>query len=450
MSRGRWYLAGYFMGFVTAVAALVLIVGCGNGQQQLDIDKVAQQLEERGYTLRPVEATQQPLDIEQVARALGEQGYVLNLAGEGVLEKLSLDCPGCAKGTRLVFTAGKPGNNWRINLFDADEDSPWSGYPLVFMGFNVLNGAPQNPEEAAWWHAFEANYLGTTEWNIDTHGTNGRDHRIFAMQCSRVEYNNCSWHLNGGELKFSSQDQYEQAQGAFILRATGPGVEVGRLAIGAPLTEAINLGNEHYIGFGRADEENQVVRILGFTKDNIVDFAPGWPVKIGGQVFIRGAQGGGQHSGKGAVFLPNGTYLAGNTAEPGDNVNLIGVDSGNQVRIDPDGWGVRLKGFNTEDEGGIVHKDNPNFRIRFGGDGNLYAYALRDQVYSIDRANEGGHAFRFRDQDTDIAVIQQDPATGETVLSLLVNDGARTSVRRVSLGPPDSCGTGFRCLRVEN
>lgn len=488
MLNRSWRLIAYSVGLVTITVALALLLGCTNSNQSVDIDQLIKQLEERGYT--PGKVTSAPptsmptpdsfvTTIQKVREALasgpvqvgdptsegdalnkrsadrlylqkGQELYLLTdkeTSQELIFKKLTIGCPGCPEEARLLLNSNlRPDSSWSINQFDGDE--AWSGYPLVSMGFNVQNSQTANPAEAAWWHGFEANWRGKTEWNIDTHGENGRDHRIFAMQCSRIEYNNCSWHINGGEFKFSTQAQYDEAKGSYLLRATDFGVEVSRLAIGAHFTEAINLGNGHYIGFGLADEENQVVKILGFTKDNIVDLAPGRSVTIGGPVYIRGAKGVVQ---SGAVYLPNSEYLVGNTVGSSDGVRMLGIDANNRIQIDPDQSGVRMKGFLTEDGGGIQHNTNPlNFRIEFGSDGNLYYFAPQSHIFSADRTRDGGDVFRFRFQETDIANFAQDPNTGETVLSVQVNDGTVKVMRRVLIGTPDSCGTGYRCLRVEN
>lgn len=46
--------------------------------------------------------------------------------------------------------------------------------------------------------------------------------------------------------------------------------------------------------------------------------------------------------------------------------------------------------------------------------------------------------------------VKPSPASGDTVMELMVNDGVSTTVRQVSVGAADSGGTGFRILRVPN
>lgn len=49
-----------------------------------------------------------------------------------------------------------------------------------------------------------------------------------------------------------------------------------------------------------------------------------------------------------------------------------------------------------------------------------------------------------------MSMLTPSPTTGQTGAALVYNNGATTTLGQVGIGAADSCGAGYRCLRVPN
>lgn len=94
----------------------------------------------------------------------------------------------------------------------------------------------------------------------------------------------------------------------------------------------------------------------------------------------------------------------------------------------------------------VVRPSTP--RYTFGADG------VTDSAYlEWSRSSGANNGLRLgvnTGSDVTLAAFKEAPASGNTAMLLLCNDGTNTTVRQVSVGAVDSGGTGFRVLRVPN
>lgn len=95
------------------------------------------------------------------------------------------------------------------------------------------------------------------------------------------------------------------------------------------------------------------------------------------------------------------------------------------------GTGVSLTRVRSDDDTQITDTSGAQSNVVYGHPNGVAAYEQINRKLRVDALGVGF-------------------AAGDTALMVELNDGSVTSVRRVSVGPADSGGTGFRGLRVTN